>query len=213
MTLENNSSIRIIKFGGSLFDLADWPERMEKFWNELRPMTTIMIVGGGELVEVLRREHAKNPSYTDKVMHKAAIVCMDIQSELFCDRWPRAILCRNEQPFDQWMKKLEASDEALQKNVIVAHMSDWMSPMISASRVRGIPIPNESWSVTSDSLAAWLAQVVSARELILLKSCSLESAGCDRDDLQTWSARGYVDPDFCNWAKTIPIVRAVNFRE
>jgi len=63
---------------------------------------------------------------------------------------------------------------------------------------------SHSWSVTTDSIAARLAQVIQADELILLKSLD---PPVDADEM-----RGYVDKNFPVVAKDIKKVRFVNLR-
>jgi len=61
-----------------------------------------------------------------------------------------------------------------------------------------------AWSVTSDSIAARLAQAVAAGELVLLKSAA------PPPDL---GAADYVDEWFATAARDVPSVRIVNLRE
>ena len=66
-----------------------------------------------------------------------------------------------------------------------------------------------SWDVTSDSLAAQLAHVLCAGELVLLKSTlpPLETAS-----IQQSCAAGYVDRCFPQFATGLPLIRCVNLR-
>ena len=66
-----------------------------------------------------------------------------------------------------------------------------------------------SWDVTSDSLAARVAEVMQARELILLKSVTIPP---DMDWSEA-SRRGYVDAFFPTMIARGVRARAVNFRE
>jgi aspartokinase-like uncharacterized kinase len=51
----------------------------------------------------------------------------------------------------------------------------------------------ESWALTSDSLAAWLAGALGAHRLVLVKHGRFDAAAVDVHDLV---ARGVVDPLF-----------------
>src|SRR5262249_8861949 len=65
------------------------------------------------------------------------------------------------------------------------------------------------WSVTSDSVAARIARVCGASELILLKSVSLPPEN-------TWtdaSAEGIVDGYFPSAVRELSKIRVINFRE
>jgi aspartokinase-like uncharacterized kinase len=55
----------------------------------------------------------------------------------------------------------------------------------------------ESWEVTSDSLAAWLAALLGASELLLVKSLEQVDA---RASVAEMAARGWVDPGFPRYA-------------
>jgi aspartokinase-like uncharacterized kinase len=70
------------------------------------------------------------------------------------------------------------------------------------------PLP-ASWDVTSDAIAARLAERAGADELVLLKSAPLP-AGCDRREA---SRRGLVDPMFPEIARGLDRVLYLNCRE
>jgi 5-(aminomethyl)-3-furanmethanol phosphate kinase len=63
--------------------------------------------------------------------------------------------------------------------------------------VRAAALP-ETWDLTSDSLAAWLAGALGASSLVLLKHGRFEGAVLDAHDLV---ARGIVDPLFPHYLK------------
>lgn len=67
----------------------------------------------------------------------------------------------------------------------------------------GVVLPH-GWCVTSDSIAARIAEVLGADELVLLKSAAPPVGGL-RDP-------GYVDQHFCDAPRAIGCVRAVNLR-
>ena len=56
----------------------------------------------------------------------------------------------------------------------------------------------ETWALTSDSLAAWLAGALGARRLVLVKHGRFEAAAVDVHDLV---AQGVVDPLFPRYLK------------
>ena len=66
----------------------------------------------------------------------------------------------------------------------------------------------EDWSATSDSIAARVATVLSAEELVLLKS-----APPPADDVQSAAKAGYVDEHFPRAAAALAAIRFVDLRE
>jgi hypothetical protein len=70
----------------------------------------------------------------------------------------------------------------------------------------GCVLPAE-WTVTSDSIAARLAQCLDADELVLIKSSLPE------DDAMVYAAaEGYVDSFFVTVASSIRVIRCVDLR-
>jgi dihydroneopterin aldolase len=63
-----------------------------------------------------------------------------------------------------------------------------------------------SWDVTADSLAAWLAGQLDARQLLLVKHVSLGTATVSSPEL---IARGIVDKAFAEFLKTANVAAAV----
>jgi hypothetical protein len=63
--------------------------------------------------------------------------------------------------------------------------------------------------VTSDSIAARIAEIIAADELVLLKSASV----AEGESLAELSRRGFVDPFFRQAAESLSRIRYVNLRE
>jgi hypothetical protein len=74
-------------------------------------------------------------------------------------------------------------------------------------RLSSNPLPH-NWDVTSDSIAARLAVLACAHELVLLKS-SLPRPEATRSEM---AQAGYVDRYFPQAAVGVPIIRCVNLR-
>ncbi len=191
--------IRVIKLGGSLLTLPDWHERFQRWLATESPATNLLLIGGGELVNVLRREHERFP-YTEKVMHDAALAVMDLNAELAVARLPSAILLECaadlERPFPPVI------DRGLNGTAAIhfIHITSWWKAAVASGRA----LPPETWDTTSDTLAAWVAEIAEAQELVLLKSANPPARRTD------WMKHGYVDRNFFQYLPEGICYRAVN---
>jgi aspartokinase-like uncharacterized kinase len=189
--------IRVIKLGGSLLTLPDWHERFQRWLATESPAINVLLIGGGELVDVLRREHARFP-YTDKQMHFAALAAMEINAQLALARLPQAQLLN---------PNINLTDLPPPPSLVLVKIVEWW---YDSNRHGELP-PEESWRITSDSLAAWIATQLNC-DLVLLKSSEPppDQPGIERGE--TWIAHGYVDPAFMFDAGNLPSYHAVNLR-
>ncbi len=64
-----------------------------------------------------------------------------------------------------------------------------------------------TWDITSDSLAVWLAKIIAAKELLVIKSADI-----DADlSLQELAEQGIVDKTFCDFASEATVkIRLIN---
>jgi aspartokinase-like uncharacterized kinase len=190
-------SLRVIKLGGSLLTLPDWHERFLRWLTTEPPAINVLLIGGGELVDVLRREHERFP-YTEKQMHFAALAAMEINAQLAHARLPEAPL-------------LNPNSHAVvlpaPPSLVLVKVLDWWNSSTGQSNTPH----EESWRITSDSLAAWLTIQLEASELVLLKSAEPPPCLIHDERASVWAALGYVDPAFPEWlcGKSC---RAVNLR-
>jgi 5-(aminomethyl)-3-furanmethanol phosphate kinase len=152
-TLENNfegSSMWVIKVGGSLLgspELERWLEIFVKFSDG----HIIIVPGGGVFADAVR-ESQKVSKISDACAHRLAVLAMDQFGLLLANMNPGLAIARTE---------CEIDERTWQHRAIV-----WLpSTMVLADD--SIP---KSWDVTSDSIAAWLAEKLNAKYLILLKS-------------------------------------------
>jgi aspartokinase-like uncharacterized kinase len=140
----------VIKIGGSLLgspELERWLTLFAKFSDG-----QIIIVPGGGLFADAVREAQKLSKISDACAHRLAVLAMDQFGLLLANMNTDLATARNE---------MELDERTWQHRCIV-----WLpSQMVLADDT----IP-KSWDVTSDSIAAWLAQKVNAQQLILVKS-------------------------------------------
>lgn len=184
--------VRVVKLGGSLLD---WPEMIAslRVWLARQPAAAnILIVGGGEFVEKLRvieRAHPLLPEAT----HWLAIRAMSLSAAIVSEQFPEAKRASS-------LEQLRLNDEPAPQILDVERF-------LREDRDTAHALP-ENWDVTSDSIAARVAQVLNACELVLLKS-ALPRGELSRESL---ARLGYVDAYFPRASKGRN-VRAINLRD
>lgn len=139
----------VVKLGGSLLgtpELKQWLALLA----EQSDGRIVIVPGGGVFAEAVR-EHQGFGQYGDPAAHQMALLAMEQYGHVLQSLQPDLVTAASE---------LEISERSWQHRAIV-----WMpSRMVLADE----DIP-ESWDVTSDSLAAWLAAKIGADRLVLVK--------------------------------------------
>lgn len=140
----------VVKLGGSLLtapELKSWLNLI----NEQGDGQVIIVPGGSVFANAVRQAD-NTVGLSDECAHELAVLAMDQYALLLKDLAPNLVIGRNE---------LEISGWSWQHRGLI-----WMpSRMVSED----VDIPQD-WSVTSDTLAAWLAKKLNAEQLILVKS-------------------------------------------
>jgi probable H4MPT-linked C1 transfer pathway protein len=181
--------VRVVKVGGSLFDLETLPRRLHSWLAQQSDACNVFVTGGGRFVDELR-DWDNRFGLESSTAHKVAIELMSITTRLmhnFFPDWPivsdpsEIVGLDKRQPGQFWFDT-----------------SDWL--------VRRDDV-DPSWDTTSDSCAAHLAKAIGAEEIVLLKSTlPTKSHGNDI------GLSGFTDRQFCDLVKGIPAVRLVDFR-
>ena len=171
--LIKGSSMWVIKIGGSLLgspELERWLEIFVKYSDG-----NIIIVPGGGIFANAVREAQKLTKISDACAHKIAVLAMDQFGLVLANMNPLLATAKTE---------CEIDERTWQHRAIV-----WLpSHMVLADD--SIP---QSWDVTSDSIAAWLAKKLNATQLVLVKSDKpSENQLC----LKQMTADGVVDEAF-----------------
>lgn len=143
---------RVIKVGGSLFDLPDLSDRIKR-WLESQPAAqNIFLAGGGEFCNHVR-ELQQRFQFSDQVSHELCIELMKVTSRIL------GTLCG--------FQVAEDLDSILNsKQDLVFDCSKWLSTK------KEVP---QNWDLTSDSISALLARDLAA-DLYLLKSTDSQDA-------------------------------------
>ncbi len=140
----------VVKLGGSLANagtLRSWL----KVVHEHGGGRCVIVPGGGVFADAVRAAQQRL-AFSDAAAHVMGLLAMEQYAALLADLQPALRPCAN----------AEEIRAALAGNGIAA----WLPRAMASSE----PSIAASWTVTSDSLAAWLAGRIGARHLILVKS-------------------------------------------
>lgn len=188
------TNLHVIKFGGSLLDLPDFPARFAAWRKSLSAHhKLLMVVGGGETADVVRR-FDKHYHLTPEQGHWLAIRAMQFNAHCV-----RHILQNAELAID-----VQACQPIWQRGAMA--IVDPI-PWLIADEARGICVAHR-WSFTSDSIAAHLATQLGASRLTLLKS----TLPPDSATASQAAEAGIVDPDFPLVSQSLPEVWLTNLR-
>ena len=180
---------RVVKVGGSLLLRDDLPQSLEQWIGRQSAAQTFVIVGGGELIDAIRSLDQLRPS-DPALIHW---LCVDLLQSTFR-------LAAN------WLARWQAIDSPPELDRVAASCGVDETFLVSVRsfyhRDSGSDLPI-SWDTTTDSIAAELALRVDADELVLLKSCDVDSAA----DVFQLVREGIVDPVFPRIAAKLPTIR------
>jgi len=194
-----STTLAVVKVGGSLFDWPELPHRLATFLDARRTIVpwerTVLIAGGGPAVDVVRaldRIHELG----DERAHQLALHALDLTAILLAALVPGSVV----------VDRIESLDDAWDARSIPI-----LSPRVSINkfaRTGRAPLP-ASWDVTSDTIAARIAEALDADCLILVKSAPLPATATRRDAARL----GLVDPMLPAVSRCVPRVEYVNLRE
>lgn len=162
----------IVKLGGSLAESAQLKAWLALFAQNAG--TIVIVPGGGPFADQVRVAQ-KRCGFDDAAAHHMALLAMEQYGRMLCALQPGL------QP--------AAGLAAIERTRRAGRVPVWMPTRL----VLGRPEIAETWDVTSDSLAAWLAGALGARRLLLVKSVAAPGDGVTAAAL---ARRGVVDPAF-----------------
>lgn len=141
----------VVKVGGSLVGYPDHLDRVLRTIAEASRHRRILIVAGGGPFADAVREVDRRIGLADTAAHWMAVAAMDQYAYLLASRAANAVVVDD-------------------RGSMHSALAGGRVPVLAPSRmVRAAdPLPH-SWNVTSDSIAAWVAGVVGAPALILVK--------------------------------------------
>jgi len=159
----------VVKLGGSLAfapALTEWLAALAAGSGRV-----VLVPGGGPFADQVRDAQRRRP-FDDATAHRMALLAMEQYGLMLCGLHPAL--------------RPAASRASIARLCRQGLVPVWLPSAMALGR----PEIAESWDVTSDSLAAWLAGTLGLRHLVLVKSAPPpEPATVER--LVT---AGYIDP-------------------
>lgn len=166
----------LVKFGGSLFNAENLKAWLAVFASN---RSLVVVPGGGPFADQVREAQNKF-CFDDAAAHIMALLAMEQYGRMLCALHPGLIAAATPQ---QIARALEQGNTPV-----------WMP----TSMVVADPKIEQSWEVTSDSLAAWLAARIGIRNLVLVKSVVLDSDSQTATRLQ---AQNVIDNRFVDYLR------------
>jgi aspartokinase-like uncharacterized kinase len=185
----------VVKVGGSLLDLPDLGPRIARLLAQRPGCRPVFLCGGGALVDVIRCWHETH-RLREEDSHALAMRALDVTALLLTRLLPGGRLCKCDDEIaaawrhDEWPVLLPEA---------------WLNR--SRRRARASDVP-KSWDVTSDSLAAVVAQELEADELLLLKSAPCPPT----PNVEAAADHSVVDRHFPRLSAMLKVITWVNLR-
>lgn len=164
--------IEVIKLGGSLCAPDSIAAAIAWLERQAQSHPVVVVCGGGTYADTVRSEQ-RRLNFDDVVAHRQALLAMEQTAIYLQDRW----------------KQFTGRDLPLSESA--EPMSVWSPRRLLFDQSR-VPA---TWDITSDSLAAWLAQHIGANQLSLMKSLDM---GLAPGLPLSWQEKGWVDQAFCD---------------
>lgn len=206
---------RVIKLGGSLFDLPNLVDRLLCLVQHWPDMANFVVVGGGPAADMVRNwDDAWGLGEIRR--HHLSIFAMN---------WNAKQIFKHHSAFHT-VRNTRSIPENLKFAVVFAE--PFLNSQAASSNRNAVPA---SRHITSDSIAAYVADILHAEQLVMCKSLDCfsnvdrTSVGHQRDfdhhlidvsstqQLQSIAERGLVDREFPKYAAKVPVVSWCNFRQ
>jgi aspartokinase-like uncharacterized kinase len=187
--------IRVIKVGGSLLDWPLLPRALSEWIASQPPAVNVLVAGGGPIVDEIRRAD-RDFQLGDEAAHWLAIDALAVTTRLVAAILRDVSLVRN---YDELLALVKRPPQT-----VVFEPGGFLREV--EPTLPGCALPRD-WSVTSDAIAARLAEAIKADELVLLKSAPPPAAA-----LPSLAAAGYIDPHLGKQSGLQPRLRLVNLR-
>ncbi len=185
----SNRPVSVVKVGGSLFDLPDLRVRLAEVLQSLTTYNVAIVSGGGAAADIVRRIQPVH-GLTDAAAHRMAMQSLAIGEALLCELIDESTRVAS---------MAEARKAWTVGQIVVVDAARF----VLAEKAFNEQSLDETWAATSDSIAAWVATLMQAEKIVLLKSC----------DAANWEeATQHTDACFGHYAQTVPQIEWRNLR-
>ena len=192
-------TLRVVKVGGSLLDWPPLANVLPRWLAQQPPAGHVLVCGGGTWCDALRQAQQQF-ALPETAVHWLCVEALGVTAGLL------AQVLRLPPPLADWRRAGQAATAPLGGACTTVVLDPRAFLHAHEPHLPGTVLPHD-WSVTSDSIAARLAEVLQADELVLLKS-----ADPPPGDVAALAAAGYVDRHFVQaLPRSIPL-RLVNLR-
>lgn len=179
-TTSNRTKRFVVKIGGSLLSQSDFAYRWRAWFDQAEEGVYLAVVGGGTIVDGLRSIDDRlklDPEF----VHWLAIDLMRSTMEIALSQLDGATLISEERDLRDLFESPahSAANKSLangKRLFVVAPQTFYSRQPLAWGNERARALREclpRTWSTTSDSMAVLLAELISADECILLKSCEV----------------------------------------
>ncbi len=166
----------VIKLGGSLAHSGTLIKCLDTIEQKYQGRAVVIVPGGGVFADQVRVAQS-HWQFDDKTAHAMALLAMQQMALMLKGLKPDFSLAGSVSDIQEQLNR--------QKTII------WSPDVVELDKA-GI---QATWDITSDSLAAWLAKALSAKELILVKSANIDTGLSVRE----LAEQNIVDKAFCDF--------------
>jgi aspartokinase-like uncharacterized kinase len=184
----------VYKLGGSLLDLPDLAGFVRAIIAVRQDAAALVVVGGGAVADVIR-DWDRHHHLGDDTSHDFVLQAMRLNEGLLEKLLPEARVVRS-------ARQVEQANAAGETGLLCSHC------FLGWAEATGHPALPRTWKLTSDSIAAFVAGILNADELVLLKSVPAPNKATFEEAART----GLVDELFPRFAQSTPRVSWANCR-
>lgn len=179
----NPLPVRVVKVGCSLFEQRDLQSQLFGWLDSQPPALQLFIAGGGELADSIKNWDARF-QLGEAISHWMCIRALSITARTLTHLLDGVNLLGDWNSVRGWIAASHEESAAV--------LDVWEFLRKTEPKAPPEPLPH-TWQVTTDSIAARVAEVLQADELVLLKARTAPAA---EDDYAALAAAGYVDEYF-----------------